>query len=354
MARTRKQHGSGGTISRVTGMLSPNGPPANVPPANGPPANVPPANVPPANGPPAWYNFHVIPINGTPYDVLMWMEHNFQFNRIFEVVPIIEEMIANGADVNETRDGLPLLHLAFRCLQFLSRRPHLDIDKKNAVILIILELLNRGVDINSVDNEGRTLLAKKLFYPNVQHVEILLSLGATITADYITGESGIDYKTLEHPGVTLLLLNSAPESVLDTLRNYKDSRGGNLLHHFIELIPEINFLNANDRELFGQGRNLDEIPNVIQKLLEIGINPDFRNRFGQTPARLAESMGLNEIAEMLKVRPERSPKTKNIYGLSNATTKRLRENQNARRAAAAAAAAGAGVGGRRRSTRRRR
>ncbi len=404
MARTRKQYGSGGMISRATGMLWPTAP-ANVPPANEPPANEPlsdtaeenneneNANEPLANEPLSdtaeennenendwsikyydWSKYFSnvpsnvlsnieerylndvdLPINGTPYDILNWMKLSHRVDFV-KIAPIIQNMIANGADINETRNGLPLLHLVF---EFLSRLRYFGPKwNTNAIISIIRELLNRGVDIDSVDGNGRTLLDKALsgrFFYFSDYIALLLSLGATITAEQII--------KFEYPDVTLFLLNSAPESVLNTLRNYTDSTGGNLFHYYIQdhirdpypiyntthddyrsdFNPRLMHLNAHRKY------KKNEIRKIIKKLLEIGINPEAKNAVGQTPARLAMIMGFPDIAEMLTVHQERSPnnrKTRNIYGMSNATFRRLKENQTAKRAAA-------GVGGRRRRTRRR-
>ncbi len=284
----------------------------------------------------------------TPYDILE--SEDFRDDETFPAsTSLILNMIANGADVNEERDGTPLLHNAFGYL-LMFRLWHSP-QNLNGVISIIRELVKYGADIDSVSRFfGETLLEKSLSINPIEDIELLLELGATVTLKSIKKSLKISetdfFLGSYDPRKTLLLLNSASESVLNQLRNNIDETGGNFLHHYVSIVPSI-FVGSSS---IGEHNTLVTIRAVIQKLLEIGINPEAKNAVGQTPARLAINMGLQDIADMLTVRPERSPnnrRIRNIYGISTVRASSLAANQRTRHAA------GTAGGRRRRHTRRR-
>ncbi len=345
-------------------------------------------------------NDYGIPINGTISDVLDWGMNNI-IKRL-NILPTIQNMIENGADVNEIKDGMPLLHYCMKLMNdaYMASRetspnndyrynplPGLYYNYFSWLVNIFKILVNSGAEVNSFDNQGATLLIRIVLsnaglidfpfylfeflvehgadinlvgrgeYENmtpltaaikysksifVKDIDILLSNGSIITANDII-QSLTSQRNLREEIILKLLNLKLSQPTINQLINYVDRDGGNLLHTYVR-----NIKKSNTSRYYRQiEKNFQK--QIIEKLLEIGINPEFRDGLGQTPARLAINMGLNEIAEMLRVHPERSPKNRkarNIYGFNNATMKRLRENQNARRRAA-------GVGGRRRSTRRR-
>ncbi len=282
----------------------------------------------------------------TPYNILNSPEFS-SYERFPEAIPLILDKIADGADVNETRDGKPLLHRVFRYLQLYQNHDAFEDVQREGVISIITQLLNRGADIDSVDSEGLTMLENTLRdeYHTFADIQLLLDLGATVTLDIIINSLDVreqsTFRASYMPRKTLLLLNSASDLVLNQLRNYIDETGGNFLHLYVSILPFIFGASMG----MGRYQSFVAIRSVIQKLLGIGINPEAKNSVGQTPARLAMNMGFPDIADWLTSH-HNNRRTRNIYGISNTRANSLAANQRTRRAATRGS-------GRRRYTRRR-
>ncbi len=176
---------------------------------------------------------------------------------------------------------------------------------KNEIYTFIDMLLAHNADINARNKDGHSLidLIMDSGYIGLKSIEYLLTKGANISIENVIQSLGF-----ANVDIPLLFLNVIDPTIA---KSYIDSAGNTLLH--------LALTNSKSSQA--------DRKRVIQKLLELGVNPDQANQVGQTPARLATLVGLTNISNLLNVGPSR----KNIYGFTNNTIRRLSTKGGRRR-----------------------
>ncbi|MEW6532662.1 MAG: ankyrin repeat domain-containing protein [Thermodesulfobacteriota bacterium] len=170
----------------------------------------------------------------------------------------VKDMLAKGADVNSTdQDGRTALMLAA-----LGGRPE-----------VAKLLIEKGADVNARMKGGSTVLMAAAMVGNAEVVRLLVEKGADVTAGDETGITVLMASFLAgHPEVMTMLVQRglAP----------KDQSGD------------------SQRAPTGasQGKNLD----VVKLLVERGADINARTKDGMTALSLAEQLGRKDLVQYLK------------------------------------------------------
>ena len=181
----------------------------------------------------------------------------------------VEAAIAAGADVNYINDiGINTLIVGAKygltALMFAAREGHID---------IVRLLLDRGANINAINDYERTALMWAANTGHTDVVRLLLDRGANINA--VDGDGDTALMSASESGHTY------------TVRLLLD-RGAN-----------INAINGNgDTVLIGAAKigHAD----TVRLLLKMGANPDHVNRHGNTALKLARRRGLTKVVKILE------------------------------------------------------
>jgi len=160
----------------------------------------------------------------------------------------------------------------------------------------VKELLDRGVDPNSKDPEGRTPLTEAAFYGHTEIAKLLLNHGADVFAKKVHGETAYDLAA-GHQAIAQMIKRE-----LDLLA--AATRGDVKLVK--ELLDEGAYVNVRDPE--GRTPLTEAIwsnnGELVRLLLDHGANPNTRKNDGATPLSIALGRAYGaprqEIVEMLK------------------------------------------------------
>lgn len=168
---------------------------------------------------------------------------------------------------------------------------------------IVFDLLRRGLDPNTVDAAGTTLMMVAATNGNEKLLEILLSVKANTLIQNRYGDTALALAALNgHRNIVLRLLDAG---------TLTDSSGWGALHYAV-------FNGHTDivRDLIGKGANLDvRAPNhhtalmlaarngqkeIARLLLEAGANPELGDLEGNDAVKIAQNAGNQEIAGLLQ------------------------------------------------------
>src|SRR5882762_8973106 len=139
----------------------------------------------------------------------------------------------------------------------------------------VRELLKQGADVNARDrehNESALLLAAK--FADAEMVRLLLDAGAEIDARDDWGRTALFYASATSEVFEALLGAGADIHA-------RDKEGNTILMRKVS-----------------ESASLSD----VEKLLQLGIDPGVRTEDGETALNLAENLGLEKIAERLRVR----------------------------------------------------
>lgn len=272
--------------------------------------------------------------------------------------PKVQHFLEKGADPNyySEHEGLHILFLALKCgnqdiFDLVLDHPDLEIDvrerggnpiTKNVVMMgledSLAKLINKGADVNYVDNKGTSLLLLAINCQNDDIIGLLLRAGAEYDNDTIEELVGAIEDNIE--GIFDLILSDryqppSPEDVEDWLvssvyaenvgavkhllgkfpghseylANYHDDYG-TLIHHIdnleiIEILLKLG-TNPNVRRIKDGNTKLHMLTNhntsvidLVRLLLKYGADPNIKNLEGKTVFDIAKERGLSEILSIL-------------------------------------------------------
>lgn len=120
----------------------------------------------------------------------------FNVGKSADRIEIIKILIDAGANVNEKRKGMTLLHFA---VQYAGDKAIIEL------------LLANGLDINSKNNSGETPLYGAAFHSKIEWVEALIKNGADLNAGDRRSHSPLHLAALKHyiEVAELLIANGA-------------------------------------------------------------------------------------------------------------------------------------------------
>jgi cytohesin len=156
----------------------------------------------------------------------------------------------------------------------------------------VQDLLNKGVNPNTKDSEGRTPLSEACFYGHIDIVKALVVKGGNVWAKKSDGETPFTMAA-GHPEVMQFLKQN--QELIEAAHN-----GDNKTVQ--ALLDKGAYVNAKD----GDGRTaLTEAAwenhiDTVKLLLNKGADPNARKNDGTTPMSIARGRGYKEIEEMLK------------------------------------------------------
>lgn len=228
------------------------------------------------NTPPGWTALHDASVDGD--------------------VEKMQSLIKKGADINEvTHDGYNCTPLYLAAMY----------GHKSAVEFLLV----KGAKNNIPDSDGRTpLLAASAGMHKEGVVELLLASGANVNAVDKEGLTAIHWAARQHGTARVIdILVEHGGNI-----NARDYKGYSPLHHAAENInkdamkglledihTDINALNKNGSTALHIASYHGWI-DIVQLLLDNGINKNIKNIFGVTALDLALKYHHRNIAELLK------------------------------------------------------
>jgi cytohesin len=153
-------------------------------------------------------------------------------------------------------------------------------------------LLDKGVNPNSKDNDGRMPLTEAAFYGHTEIVKMLIAKGGDVWARKGDGQTAVSLAD-GHPDIVKLLKTN--QDLIEAAR-----LGDNKAVQ--SLLDQGAYVNSRD----GDGRTpLTEATweghaDTVKLLLEKGADPNLRKNDGLAPRVIALSKGNKEIEELLK------------------------------------------------------
>ncbi len=179
----------------------------------------------------------------------------------------INLLLAGGAKIDiRDADGNTPLHIAV-----LYRHPE-NLD----------EILKFNPDIDAINTEGCTPLHLAVRRPdNAKAVELLLQQGADLSITDPTGRNALLVSVSSHQKEYVELLVSKGIDI-----NSRDNDGNTALHY-----PLINVL---ENKLY-----LPYSKEIVKTLVQVGADPQIRNKQGKSPMDLAVESGEDELIDLL-------------------------------------------------------
>jgi uncharacterized protein len=156
----------------------------------------------------------------------------------------------------------------------------------------VKELLNRGVNANTRDPDGRTPLTEAAYYGHTEIVKLLLDHGADVFARKAHGETAYDMAAA-HQDIAQMIKRE-----LDLL----DAAGKSDVKLSKELLDKGTYANVRDPD--GRTPLTEAVWNnnveLVKLLLAHGANVNARKKDGATPLSIAQGKAFKEIVGLLK------------------------------------------------------
>jgi len=156
----------------------------------------------------------------------------------------------------------------------------------------VKEFLDRGVNANTRDPDGRTPLTEAAYYGHTEIAKLLLDHGADVFAKKVHGETVSDMAA-GHPEIAQMIKREI--SLLD-------AAGKGDLRVVKELLDKGAYVNVRDPD--GRTPLTEAVWNnngeLVRLLIDRGANVNARKNDGARPLSIAQGKGAKEIIELLK------------------------------------------------------
>lgn len=176
---------------------------------------------------------------------------------------------------------------------------------------LLKNCLEKGVDINTTNRQGRTAIVNASLNKHYECVSFLISAGADINKQDQTCFNPFLLSCL-NDDLTLLRLVLPAKPNLDLLTRFGGvgitpaSEKGHVA--IVRELLEKTDINVNHTNFVGWTPLLEAIvlndggekqQQIVKLLLDHGANPHMTDKYGKKPLELAREKGYNEIAELL-------------------------------------------------------
>ncbi|HEC8348464.1 TPA: ankyrin repeat domain-containing protein [Providencia rettgeri] len=182
---------------------------------------------------------------------------------------------------------------------------------KQGQLELLKNCLEKGVDINTTNRQGRTAIVNASLNKHYECVSFLISAGADINKQDQTCFNPFLLSCL-NDDLTLLRLVLPAKPNLDLLTRFGGvgitpaSEKGHV--DIVRELLEKTDINVNHTNFVGWTPLLEAIvlndggekqQQIVKLLLDHGANPHMTDKYGKKPLELAREKGYNEIAELL-------------------------------------------------------
>ncbi|MEX9889785.1 ankyrin repeat domain-containing protein [Providencia rettgeri] len=176
---------------------------------------------------------------------------------------------------------------------------------------ILKSCLEKGVDINTTNRQGRTAIVNASLNKHYECVSFLINAGADINKQDQTCFNPFLLSCLNND-LTLLRIVLLAKPNLDLLTRFGGvgitpaSEKGHV--EIVRELLEKTDINVNHTNFVGWTPLLEAIvlndggekqQQIVKLLLDHGANPHMTDKYGKKPLELAREKGYNEIAELL-------------------------------------------------------
>ncbi|BBU98035.1 ankyrin repeat domain-containing protein [Providencia rettgeri] len=176
---------------------------------------------------------------------------------------------------------------------------------------ILKSCLEKGVDINTTNRQGRTAIVNASLNKHYECVSFLINAGADINKQDQTCFNPFLLSCLNND-LTLLRIVLPAKPDLDLLTRFGGvgitpaSEKGHV--EIVRELLEKTDINVNHTNFVGWTPLLEAIvlndggkkqQQIVKLLLDHGANPHMTDKYGKKPLELAREKGYNEIAELL-------------------------------------------------------
>ncbi|MGG4672158.1 ankyrin repeat domain-containing protein [Providencia sp. Me1] len=176
---------------------------------------------------------------------------------------------------------------------------------------ILKSCLEKGVDINTTNRQGRTAIVNASLNKHYECVSFLINAGADINKQDQTCFNPFLLSCL-NDDLTLLRIVLPAKPNLDLLTRFGGvgitpaSEKGHV--EIVRELLEKTEINVNHTNFVGWTPLLEAIvlndggekqQQIVKLLLDHGANPHMTDKYGKKPLELAREKGYNEIAELL-------------------------------------------------------
>ncbi|MEQ4700222.1 ankyrin repeat domain-containing protein [Providencia rettgeri] len=176
---------------------------------------------------------------------------------------------------------------------------------------ILKSCLEKGVDINTTNRQGRTAIVNASLNKHYECVSFLINAGADINKQDQTCFNPFLLSCL-NDDLTLLRIVLPAKPNLDLLTRFGGvgitpaSEKGHV--EIVRELLEKTEINVNHTNFVGWTPLLEAIvlndggekqQQIVKLLLDHGANPHMTDKYGKKPLELARKKGYNEIAELL-------------------------------------------------------
>ena len=156
----------------------------------------------------------------------------------------------------------------------------------------VKEFLDRGVNANTRDPDGRTPLTEAAYYGHTEIAKLLLDHGADVFARKVHGETAYDMAA-GHQDIAQMIKRE-----MELL----DAAGKGDVRVVKELLDKGAYVNVRDPD--GRTPLTEAVWNnngeLVRLLIDRGANVNTRKNDGATPLSIARGKGSSEIIELLK------------------------------------------------------
>jgi ankyrin repeat protein len=156
----------------------------------------------------------------------------------------------------------------------------------------VKEFLERGVDPNTSDPDGRTPLTEAAYYGHTEIAKLLLDHGADIFAKKVHGETAYEMAA-GHQDIAQMIKRE-----MELL----DAAGKGDVRVVKELLDEGAYVNVRDPD--GRTPLTEAVWNnngeLVRVLIDRGADVNARKNDGATPLSIAQGKGFSEIIALLK------------------------------------------------------